>query len=455
MGGADRAGADHHDGVVEPDRRCPCGRRSRPTAGRRTSRARATGRPGSGTGSSARCSGSPLAPRRRPGWSKPISSPCRQRFSAPLRHMRQRPHHSVEMQCTASPTAMPSAADLGLARAGRSPAPRRRSRGRAPTAARCAGRRCRRSGRRCRRCRTRGRRSSTPSSRAHGVGRAAHRPCCPARSRSPLALVLLVPMVGGSVPVVRQLPGEGRMIEFIFMLTRDDVTLADARAVYASVAGAGVRHVGCKDVGLPQDELAALMDDIRAQRPHDLPRGRLGDAGGRRCSPRAAAAEIRPGLPDRRHADRAGPGDPARHRREVLPVRRPDRRPPLPAARHDRRDRRGHAPRGRAGRRRHQPARLPLRRRRRRRSPARSSPPTDLPVICAGSVDSVERIRALERAAAPGRSPSAPRRSTASSSRASRCAASCTRRWRPRARERPPEHGASRAGGRRSRRLRG
>jgi hypothetical protein len=53
------------------------------------------------------------------------------------------------------------------------------------------------------------------------------------------------------------------MIEFIFMLTRDDVTLADAREVYASVATAGVRHVGCKDVGLPADELEALMDDIR------------------------------------------------------------------------------------------------------------------------------------------------------------------------------------------------
>jgi hypothetical protein len=54
------------------------------------------------------------------------------------------------------------------------------------------------------------------------------------------------------------------MIEFIFMLTRDDVTLADAREVYASVAHTGLRHVGCKDVGLPRDELAALMDDIRS-----------------------------------------------------------------------------------------------------------------------------------------------------------------------------------------------
>jgi hypothetical protein len=55
------------------------------------------------------------------------------------------------------------------------------------------------------------------------------------------------------------------MIEFIFMLTRDDVTLPDARAIYESVADTGLRHVGCKDVGLPEDELSALMDDIRAR----------------------------------------------------------------------------------------------------------------------------------------------------------------------------------------------
>jgi hypothetical protein len=54
------------------------------------------------------------------------------------------------------------------------------------------------------------------------------------------------------------------LIEFIFMLTRDDVTLADARAVYASIAETGVRHVGCKDVGLPTEELSALMEDIRS-----------------------------------------------------------------------------------------------------------------------------------------------------------------------------------------------
>ena len=54
------------------------------------------------------------------------------------------------------------------------------------------------------------------------------------------------------------------MIEFIFMLTRDDETLADAREVYASIAASGVRHVGCKDVGLPLAELQGLMSDIKA-----------------------------------------------------------------------------------------------------------------------------------------------------------------------------------------------
>lgn len=48
------------------------------------------------------------------------------------------------------------------------------------------------------------------------------------------------------------------------MLTRDDRTIADARAVYASVADTGVSHVGCKDLGLPRAELARLLDDIRS-----------------------------------------------------------------------------------------------------------------------------------------------------------------------------------------------
>jgi hypothetical protein len=48
------------------------------------------------------------------------------------------------------------------------------------------------------------------------------------------------------------------------MLTRDDVTLPDAREVYASIAGTGVTHIGCKDVGLPREQLAEFMDEIRA-----------------------------------------------------------------------------------------------------------------------------------------------------------------------------------------------
>lgn len=54
------------------------------------------------------------------------------------------------------------------------------------------------------------------------------------------------------------------MTEFIFMLTRDDQTVNDARRIYESVLDTGVTHVGCKDVGLPRAELAALMQDIRA-----------------------------------------------------------------------------------------------------------------------------------------------------------------------------------------------
>jgi len=54
------------------------------------------------------------------------------------------------------------------------------------------------------------------------------------------------------------------LTQFIFMLTRDDQTIANAREVYESVAGTGVRDVGCKDVGLPGDELAKLIEDIRA-----------------------------------------------------------------------------------------------------------------------------------------------------------------------------------------------
>jgi hypothetical protein len=54
------------------------------------------------------------------------------------------------------------------------------------------------------------------------------------------------------------------LAEFIFMLTRDDATIADARQVYDSVAATGISHVGCKDLGLERDELARLIETIRA-----------------------------------------------------------------------------------------------------------------------------------------------------------------------------------------------
>ena len=83
------------------------------------------------------------------------------------------------------------------------------------------------------------------------------------------------------------------MIEFIFMLTRDDVTLQDARAVYASIAETGVRHVGCKDVGLPTEELKALMDDIRSH-GHETWIEVVSETEEDTLASARAAAEIRP-----------------------------------------------------------------------------------------------------------------------------------------------------------------
>src|SRR3954447_24539196 len=83
------------------------------------------------------------------------------------------------------------------------------------------------------------------------------------------------------------------MIEFIFMLTRDDVTLSDAREVYASIARTGVRHLGCKDVGLPTHERRALMDDIRSN-GHETWIEVVSETGEDTLTSARAAAEIRP-----------------------------------------------------------------------------------------------------------------------------------------------------------------
>jgi hypothetical protein len=52
-------------------------------------------------------------------------------------------------------------------------------------------------------------------------------------------------------------------VEFIFMLTRDDLTLPDAKRVWEDVASVGVTHVGCKDVGLPEPELRDFLSAVR------------------------------------------------------------------------------------------------------------------------------------------------------------------------------------------------
>ena len=51
--------------------------------------------------------------------------------------------------------------------------------------------------------------------------------------------------------------------EFIFMLTRADRTVANARELLPDVIAAGVRRVGFKDVGLPFEALRDLALDVR------------------------------------------------------------------------------------------------------------------------------------------------------------------------------------------------
>jgi len=53
--------------------------------------------------------------------------------------------------------------------------------------------------------------------------------------------------------------------EFIFMLTRGDVTVADARAVCEALDDDRLRYVGFKDVGLPFAELRELVEVLHAQ----------------------------------------------------------------------------------------------------------------------------------------------------------------------------------------------
>ncbi|MBB3526905.1 4-hydroxythreonine-4-phosphate dehydrogenase [Rhizobium sp. BK456] len=51
---------------------------------------------------------------------------------------------------------------------------------------------------------------------------------------------------------------------FIFMLTNQDRTVADAAERLKDVLAAGITHVGFKDIGLPFDELLVLASAIKA-----------------------------------------------------------------------------------------------------------------------------------------------------------------------------------------------
>ncbi|NOU62017.1 4-hydroxythreonine-4-phosphate dehydrogenase [Marinifilum caeruleilacunae] len=54
-------------------------------------------------------------------------------------------------------------------------------------------------------------------------------------------------------------------IDLIFMLTKDDKTVPDARRYVKEIVAEGVKHIGFKDVGLPFNELKALTSDLRAE----------------------------------------------------------------------------------------------------------------------------------------------------------------------------------------------
>lgn len=54
------------------------------------------------------------------------------------------------------------------------------------------------------------------------------------------------------------------MSEFILMLTRDDVTVSNAAELLDEVLQTEIEHVGFKDVGLPPDQMRDLVERLRA-----------------------------------------------------------------------------------------------------------------------------------------------------------------------------------------------
>ena len=55
-----------------------------------------------------------------------------------------------------------------------------------------------------------------------------------------------------------------RKPEFILMLTYNDSTVKDALNIFRECKDAPVMHWGFKDVGLPPDEIKALVDGMKA-----------------------------------------------------------------------------------------------------------------------------------------------------------------------------------------------
>jgi len=53
------------------------------------------------------------------------------------------------------------------------------------------------------------------------------------------------------------------MTEFIFMLTYHDVTIPNAIEVFEEVKDTGLKFIGCKDVGLPLDEMKVLFKKMK------------------------------------------------------------------------------------------------------------------------------------------------------------------------------------------------
>lgn len=56
------------------------------------------------------------------------------------------------------------------------------------------------------------------------------------------------------------------MTDFIFMLTRHDVTIPNAIEVFEKVKNSGLKFVGCKDIGLPVEKLEQLFHRMKKKK---------------------------------------------------------------------------------------------------------------------------------------------------------------------------------------------